>query len=214
MKVTKISIVIPVYNEEQTILMVLDRIAAVNLGTVEKEVIIVDDGSSDKTRTILRKLKKESTHKIHFHKKNMGKGYALRTGFSFATGDVIVVQDSDLEYHPKDIKHLLAAYKKNKAQVVYGSRMLGHKKIKHGGLQFYYGGRLINILTNLLYNTSITDEATGYKMFDTNLLQSIPLKCQRFEFCPEVTAKIAKRRIKIHEVPISYTGLYFFETVS
>jgi len=200
----KLSIIIPVYNEKDTILKILDQVNRVGLGEVAKEIIIVDDKSTDGTREILKSL--EDKFKIIYHEKNSGKSMALRTGFKQATGDWIVVQDADLEYDPNDFKLLLDKIREEGVKVVYGSRRLHHNyfKSRHSGHIFAIGGIFLTWLTNVLYKTKITDEPTCYKMFRADLLKSIDLKCKRFEFCPEVTAKVAKRGIKIHEMPINY----------
>lgn len=199
----KLSIIIPVYNEKNTILEILKKIETNNLTDLgfEKEIIIVDDGSTDGTLEILKGL--EKNYKIIYHPKNQGKGAAIRTGLKYATGDYTIIQDADLEYDPKDYKKLLECAIKNNAQVVYGSRNLNPKN-KYSSLLYYLGGVFLTFLTNILYNAKITDEATGYKLFKTEFLKSIPLDSKGFEFCPEITAKIAKRKIKIYEVPISY----------
>lgn len=198
-----LSIIIPAYNEENTILEILKRIEAANLNnsSFEKEIIIVDDGSTDGTRDILGKL--ESKYKIIYHSENQGKGAAIRTSLKYISGDYVIIQDADLEYDPQDYKKLLECAKKNNAQVVYGSRRLNPKN-KFSHFSYYLGGTFLTWLTNILYGTKITDESTGYKLFKTETIKSLPLKCQRFEFCPEVTAKIIKRNIKIYEVPIQY----------
>ena len=199
----KLSIIIPVYNEKNTIAEILKRIEAVDLGAA-KEVIIVDDFSTDGTGEILKSL--ENNYKIIYQPKNSGKGAALRAGFMEATGDWLVVQDADLEYNPNDFKAMLKLMREAGALVVYGSRRLEHSyfKTRHSGHIYAFGGIFITWFTNLLYGAKITDEPTCYKMFKTDFLKSINLECQRFEFCPEVTAKIARRGIKIYEVPISY----------
>ncbi|MBU1131193.1 glycosyltransferase family 2 protein [Patescibacteria group bacterium] len=200
----KLSILIPVYNEKETILRLLEKVGEVDLGRIEKEVIIIDDFSTDGTRELLQSIKNK--YKILFHDKNYGKGRAIRTGLEKVTGDWVIIQDADLEYNPDDIKVLLAKMLEPGVSVVYGSRRLNVNllKTKHSGLSFAIGGIFLTGLTNLLYKTKITDEAVCYKMFKTELLKSFNLESERFEFCPEVTAKTAKRKIKIHEVPINY----------
>ncbi len=202
-KITKLSIIIPVFNERATILKLLAKVEAADLG-VAKEIIIVDDFSADGTREILKKY--EQQYKILYHEKNYGKGRALRTGFAVATGDVVVVQDADLEYDPNDFRAMLKLMEETGSPVVYGSRRLQHRYLKshHSGHLYALGGIFITWLTNLLYGTKITDEPTCYKMFKQDFLKSINLECERFEFCSEITAKIAKRGIKIIEVPINY----------
>lgn len=200
----KLSIIIPAYNEEKTIKIILERIEAVDLENIEKEIIIVDDGSKDRTREILKEFKNK--HKIILHDKNQGKGMALRTGFKEATGDYIVIQDADLEYDPQDFKKMIALAKGKGARVIYGSRRLGPgwQKNPKAGWFYHLGGVFLAWLTNLLYRTRITDEATCYKMFEAKLLKSIDLKCRGFEFCPEITAKVARQGIEIHEISITY----------
>jgi glycosyltransferase involved in cell wall biosynthesis len=199
MKINKLSIVIPVYNEEKTLGGILARVEAVDLG-VEKEIILLDDGSRDGSRGILNEY--AGKHKVVFHEKNQGKGAALRTGFKETTGDYIVVQDADLEYDPEDFKKMIAVAEEKGARVVYGSRVL--QKNPKAGAFFYFGGRFLSWLANFLYGIKITDEPTCYKMFETQLLKSIPLACEKFEFCPEITAKVARLGVPIYEVAISY----------
>lgn len=201
---SKLSIIIPVYNEKNTITKVLSKIDNLNFGETQKEVVIVDDCSTDGTRDILKGL--IDRYKIVCHEKNKGKGAAIRSGLFFVTGDWVTIQDADLEYDSNDLKSLLEKIKRPGVSVVYGSRRLhcNYFARRHSGHIFALGGIFLTWLTNLLYQTMITDEPTCYKMFRTDLLKSLDLKCQRFEFCPEVTAKIAKKGIKIHEVPINY----------
>lgn len=201
----KLSIIIPVYNEKATIKDIIDKVRSVDLGQIEKEIIIVDDCSIDGTREILDTFNYADCA-IIYRDKNEGKGAALRSGFNAASGDWIVIQDADMEYDPNDLKLLLLKARDADVQVVYGSRRLNRNyfKDRHSGFIFALGGVFITWLTNLLYKTDITDEPTCYKMFKSDLLGKIDLKCRRFEFCPEFTAKIAKAGIKIHEVPINY----------
>ena len=198
-----LSILIPVYNEKNTISKILEKIEEVNLDkfSIEKEIIIIDDGSTDGTKDILRSL--GDKYKIVYHSKNKGKGSAIRTGLQYVSGDYVIIQDADLEYDPEDYKKLLDFALKNKAKVVYGSRQLNPGN-RHSYRSFYLGGIFLSLVVKFLYGTKITDESTCYKLFKTETIKSIPLKCKRFEFCPEITAKVAKRRIKIYEVPISY----------
>jgi glycosyltransferase involved in cell wall biosynthesis len=199
----KLSIIIPAYNEEKTIEALIKKVSEVFLEkSLEKEIIVVDDGSSDNTLNILEKIKNKYNFILEKHFKNQGKGSAIRTGIKKATGDFIIIQDADLEYDPNDYNKLLVPFFENDAKVVYGSRILGSKK--HGKWIFYLGGRGVTLATNIICQINITDEPTCYKVFERDLLNSLDLKCNGFEFCPEVTAKIAKRRIKIFEVPISY----------
>jgi len=199
--INKLSIIIPVYNEEKTIKQLLERVLAVDLGKIKKEIIVVNDGSTDRT---LDEIKKIKDIKLISYNKNIGKSSSLRTGFEQITGDVVVVQDGDMEYDPNDFKKLLRKMQTPGVQVVYGSRILGKRDINYSGLSFFVGGLALTKLVNFLYGAKITDEPTCYKMFETKLLQSLDLKSVRFEFCPEVTAKVLKKGIKIYEVPISY----------
>lgn len=205
MSKTKLSVIIPVYNESKTIKKILKKIEAVDL---KKEIIIVDDGSTDGTREILKALKRNSVFnsntKIVFHRKNKGKGSAIKTGLKYVKGNIVIIQDADLEYDPQDYLKLIQPVVDGKSKVVYGSRFKIAQKGRYSSLWFFLGGQLLTFLANLLYKTNITDEPTCYKVFDAQLLKSLNLNCQRFEFCPEVTAKIAKGGYKIHEVPIHY----------
>jgi len=212
--VKKLSIIIPAYNEQNTIKKIIRRINDVDLTSldVKKEIVVVDDGSKDETPQILKNIK---GIKVYSHKKNSGKGRAIRTGIKHATGDIILIQDADLEYNPKEYPLLIKPILRNKTGVVYGSRYLsslqrkknlGFLKKVHDGQYFlgYIGSRVLTLIANLLYGIHITDEATGYKVFRREVIKNINLKCEGFEFCPEVTAKIAKKGYKILEVPISY----------
>ena len=200
----RLSIIIPVYNERETILEILDRVKNVDLGQVEKEIIIVDDCSTDGTRTLLEPFKNQ--YKIIFHAQNYGKGRAIRTALKYITGNLVIIQDADLEYEPNDIKAILNKMLEPGVLVVYGSRRINknYSRGKYSGFIYAIGGIFLTMLTNFLYGIKITDEPICYKMFKTDLLRELDLKCERFEFCPEVTAKIAKKKIKIHEVPVSY----------
>jgi dolichol-phosphate mannosyltransferase len=198
-----LSVIIPVYNERDTILKILEKVKSVKIDKIDKEIIIVDDFSTDGTREILESLKgKDEKLKIIFQKKHVGKGFAIRTALKFVEGEIVLIQDADLEYDPNEYPKLIEPILEGKAKVVYGSRVF--KKNPKASIIFYIGGRFLSFLTNLLYGTNITDEPTGYKVFSTDVLKSIDLKCLGFEFCPEVTAKVAKKGYKIYEVPINY----------
>lgn len=199
----KLSIIIPAFNEKATIEQVLAKVENTDLGVV-KEIIIVDDYSSDGTREVLKKY--ENKFIVLYHKKNHGKGRAIRTGLERASGDWVVIQDADLEYDPADLKILLNKIQEPEVLVVYGSRRLNKDYFKepHSSHLYSLGGIFLSWLANFLYGTDLTDEPTCYKMFRRDLLSSLNLQCERFEFCPEFTAKVAKRKIKIYEVPISY----------
>lgn len=204
----KLSVVMPVFNEKATIREIIDKVLAVDL---DKELIIVDDGSTDGTRDILKELEPSlgGSARIFYLDRNRGKGWAVRQGIAQATGDVLVIQDADLEYEPEEFHNLLEPFQKGRAAVVYGSRFLG------GHRTGYYwttlGNKLLTWLTNVIYNTNLTDMETCYKLFAMDVIREIPLKCQRFEFEPEVTAKVLKRGVHIYEVPISYIGREYSE---
>ena len=200
----KLSLIIPVYNEKNTILEILAKVGRVDLGETAKEVIIVDDFSSDGTREILQSL--AGQYQIIFHDQNYGKGLAIRSALKKVSGDWTVIQDADLEYEPEDLKKLLNKIQEPGVAAVYGSRRLNRSYFseRHSGFVYAMGGIFLTGLANLLYGVNITDEANCYKMVKTDLLRSLDLKCRRFEFCPEVTAKLGKRKIKIHELPVRY----------
>jgi dolichol-phosphate mannosyltransferase len=197
----KLSIVIPAYNEEKTLLKVLEKVKKVDLGSIEKEIIIVDDASKDNTAEIIRKLPKSI--KRAFHAKNQGKGAAVRDGIEKATGDIVIIQDADLEYDPEDYKKVIKPIVDGKAEVVYGSRAL-NKNNRYSYVSFMLGGKLVTFMTNLLFFSRLTDEPTCYKTFKASVIKKIKIEHNRFEWEPEVTAKILKKGIKILEVPISY----------
>jgi len=198
-----LSIIIPIYNEKETIMELLDRIKNVGLKK-EYEILMIDDGSKDGTRELLEKLKDEKKYKIFFKDKNSGKGESLKLGFKNAVGDYVIVQDADLEYDPKDYLKLLDEIEKNKKTVVYGSRFMGNYKDMSS--LHYFGNQFLTLITNLLYGVKLTDMETCYKLFPRELIQNMKLRASRFEFEPEVTAKIIKKGYKIKEVPISYAG--------
>jgi len=202
----EVSVIIPVYNEKGTIQQVIEQVQQVPFVT---EIIIVDDCSKDGTREILQQsLWPEHVH-IYYHEKNMGKGAGIRTAAQYATKDVIVIQDADLEYDPKDLQTVLRPIADGKADVVYGSRFLG---IHRAFLFWHYvGNKLLTFITNLLYNNMLTDMETGYKAFRAPILKSITIRSNRFDFEPEITAKVLKRRYRIYEVPIYYAGRDFEE---
>jgi len=202
-----LSVIIPAYNEKKTIKEIITKIKSIK---IPKEIIIIDDFSIDGTREFLEKLN-DPQIKIFFHKKNYGKSHGVRTGIKESKGDIIIIQDADLEYDPQDYYNLVEPIKNGKTKVVYGTRF--HRKKGHPSLlhpyqnlfnPFYFGNRILTTLANLLYKANITDEPTCYKVFDAKVLKSINLKSERFEFCPEVTAKVKKKGYKIYEVPINY----------
>ena len=193
-----VSVIVPVYNE----VMHLDELlSAVLASPVPKEVIIVDDGSTDGTRDKLRALPAMDNVTVVFHERNCGKGASIRTALGYARGEYILIQDSDLEYDPQDYPALLRPLQSGSANVVYGVRPDRPER----GLRFFLGAKLLTHLTNFLYRAGIHDEATCYKVFRRSVLAQVKLDCQRFEFCPEVTAKLCRMGEKIAEVPISYS---------
>ncbi len=203
----KLSVIVPVFNERNTVVEILRRMRAVDL-PVDREFVVVDDGSDDGTRSVLTQLG-DSTVKIVSHPENRGKGAAIRTGLEHVTGDLVLIQDADLEYDPEDWPKLLAPMLKGKAQVVYGSRITG----EHRNMLYLHwvGNKMLSLVTNLLYNTTLSDMETCYKLFDREVLRPIIVKSDRFDFEPEITAKVLRQGIRIYEVPISYAGREFDE---
>jgi len=202
-RIPRLSVLIPVFNEQDTIESVLADVMAV---PIDMEVIVVDDGSTDLTRERLRNIIHDDRLKIIYAPQNAGKGAAIREALAHASGEVIVIQDADREYDPRDFLPMLAQIDAG-AAVVYGTRLsTAAARLNNEGKRdkFYYGRRLLPFVTNFLYGTRITDEATCYKMFRRDVLTSIPLRAERFDFCPEVTAKVARRGYRIYEVPVHY----------
>lgn len=198
-----LSIIIPCFNEERTLRKITDLIKKAPTPGLKKEIIVVDDGSTDGTVDILSYLANNGLKVIRLNA-NSGKGNAIREGIKHATGEITIIQDADLEYDPNDYQKLVEPILSGESQVVYGSRILNKKNAKGADPISYLGGLFLTRLANLLYRTRITDVCTCYKVFETSILQNIDLKCYRFDFCQEVTAKIAKKGIKISERPISY----------
>ena len=203
----KLSVVIPVYNEKKTLNELILRVEAVS---IDKEVIIVDDASTDGTRDLLKKYEKKEGFEVIYQPKNKGKGAALRAGFKIVKGEVIIIQDADLEYNPKDFHVLLGPIFDKRADVVYGSRFLGGS---HRVLFFwhYLANKFLTTLSNMFTNINLTDMETGYKAFRREVIESISLKSNRFGFEPEFTMKVAQRKFVIYEVPISYDGRDYSE---
>ena len=202
-----LSIVIPVYNEKNTLHTLLTRVEAVDY---EKQIVLVDDCSTDGTREIIKEYEGREGYKVLMHDQNQGKGAALRTGFAAATGDIIIIQDADLEYDPKDYGKLLEPILDGRADVVFGSRFLGGP---HRVMFFwhYVGNMMLTTLSNMMTNLNLTDMETCYKAFTRKVLDSISLKCDRFGFEPEFTSKVARKNFRIYEVPISYSGRDYAE---
>lgn len=198
----KLSIIIPCYNERKTISECLKKVLSVNLGDMEKEIIVVDDNSTDGTREILKETKEKSV-KVIFYSKNSGKGSAIRSALPHITGDIVIIQDADLEYDPRDYRKLLDVIINKNASVVYGSRRLNHEN-RWSYTSYALGGIFLTFLTNFLYGSNITDEPTCYKMFRSEIIKKMGLESSGFEFCSEITAKALKMGLKIHEVPITY----------
>jgi glycosyltransferase involved in cell wall biosynthesis len=221
----KLSIIIPVYNEVATLREILRRVRAVKVVVptgfdadgnndqtvrLEKEIIVVDDGSEDGSREVLQEEAAQGDLCVFYHEHNQGKGAAVRTGFQNATGDFLVIQDADLEYDPREYRLLLQPILEGRANVVYGSRFRGGPT-KTMFFMHMLGNRFLTLVTNILYDTILSDMETCYKCFRSELIRDIPLRARGFEFEPEVTAKVLKRGHRIYEVPISYTGREFEE---
>ena len=216
----RLSIVMPVYNEAATLAEIIRQVQMADVGEIEKELVIVDDFSTDGSREMLQELAGQvrvapegkafdQPIKVFFHEFNQGKGAALRTGFAQTSGDYVIIQDADLEYDPQEYNKLLAPILKGKAEVVYGSRFTGERR----NMLFWHwaGNRLLTLVANALYNTTLSDMETCYKLFPGSLIRSINIRTNRFNFEPEITAKVLKKRIRIYEVPISYFGREFEE---
>jgi glycosyltransferase involved in cell wall biosynthesis len=221
----KLSIIIPIYNEATTLREILRRVRAVNVVVpvgfeasnddgqqvhLEKEIIAVDDGSEDGSREILQEEAAHGDVRAFYHEHNWGKGAAIRTGFENATGDFFIIQDADLEYDPREYRLLLQPILEGRAKVVYGSRFRGGPT-KTMFFMHMLGNRFLTLVTNVLYDTILSDMETCYKCFRAEVIRNIPLRARGFEFEPEVTAKVLKRGHRIYEVPISYTGREFQE---
>ena len=203
----KLSIVIPIYNERETLETLIAKVNAVDY---DKEILLIDDFSSDGTREVLKKYENKENFQVLYHDHNQGKGAALRTGFSNVNGDIIIIQDADLEYNPADYGTLIEPILDGRADVVYGSRFLGGP---HRVLLFWHsiGNMVLTTFSNMLTNINLTDMETGYKVFTKRVNDTLTFKCDRFGFEPEFTAKVAKTNFRIYEVPISYNGRDYSE---
>ncbi|MDD3237894.1 MAG: glycosyltransferase family 2 protein [Candidatus Gastranaerophilales bacterium] len=205
----KISIIVPIYNEIDSINEIIEKINNTDFDSLEKEIILVDDASTDGSTDILKGM--QDRYKIIFHTKNQGKGAALRTGFAAATGDITIIQDADLEYNPEDYIPLVKAIKKGNADVVYGSRLYNKDYEQNFLKTSLFANKFLTKMTNILFFANLTDMETCYKAFKSNILKEITIKSDRFDFEPEITAKILKKGIKIKEHPISYNGRQYEE---
>ena len=205
----QLSVVIPIYNEIATLEELVRRVQAVD---IDKELVLVDDGSTDGTRELLTRLEKEYDNiQVHLHEANQGKGAALRTGFKHCKGDIVIVQDADLEYDPAEYPRLIKPILDGRADVVYGSRFVGGDE--HRVLYFWHmvGNRMLTLLSNMMTNLNLTDMETCYKVFRREVIQDISIEEDRFGFEPEITAKMARKRVAIYEIGISYSGRTYDE---
>lgn len=205
----KISIVVPVYNEINTIDKILEKLENTDFCSLEKEIILVDDMSTDGSREKLQNL--ENKYKVFYHDVNRGKGAAIRTAMQNISGDIMVIQDADLEYDPKDYKDLIQLIIDDKADVVYGSRLTGAKPSRSFMFTHWLGNKVLTLTTNILYGATLTDMETCYKAFRSSFLEGISIKSDRFDFEPEITAKVLKKRARLYELPISYYGREYSE---
>lgn len=212
----KISVIMPVYNEHETLEEIVNQVITVNVNDYNQperhidELVIVDDGSTDGSRDIMKQWDNHPVIRVVLHEQNSGKGSAVRTGFQTATGDIFIIQDADLEYDPRDYKDVFRPILEGRADVVYGSRFLG-KPARKMNFSHRIGNFFLTMLTNLLYNLDLSDMETCYKAFRADLVRDIPLRSRRFDFEPEITAKVAKRGYRVYEVAISYYGREFEE---
>ena len=206
----KLSIIIPVYNEIVTIKTIIDKVKKSNVGTCQIEIIVIDDASTDGTKEILNTIS-DQVDKIIFNPTNRGKGYSVRKGIDSSSGEIILIQDADLEYDPDDYKHLIAPIVDGKADVVFGSRFIGGQERRVMYFWHTLANQCLTLLSNMMTNLNLTDMETCYKVFKKSDLKKIVLKEDRFGFEPEITAKIAKLKVKIYEVGISYSGRTYAE---
>lgn len=202
----KLSIIIPIYNEEKLLPEVLKRVRALEL---DKELILVDDCSHDGTRDILAEEEKHPDTKVLYHERNIGKGGAIRTGLEHFTGDIVIIQDADLEYRPEEIPGIIKYIENGEEEIVYGSRFMG--SVKGMRLPNRVANWLLPQIVKILYGQKLTDEATAYKAFRAHIIREVDLECTGFEFCPEITAKVIRKGYKIKEVPITFVARTFCE---
>ena len=207
----KLSIIIPAYNEDRTLEELIRKVKDVNLGQIKKEIIIVDDGSSDESIIILKEKIEPIVDKVIYKKKNMGKGAAVKTGFENATGDFVIIQDADLEYDPDEYNRLLEPILEDKADVVYGSRFMGGRPHRVHMFWHQVGNNFLTTLSNIFTNLNLTDIETCYKMFKKEVIDSIKIEENRFGLEPELTAKVARGKWRVYEVGISYYGRSYKE---
>lgn len=203
----KITILIPVYNEVNTLIPILEKLESIDFYGLEKEIILIDDYSTDGTKELYKNL----NYKVLYHEKNMGKGASLRDGFKEATGDIVTIQDADLEYNPEDLLPLVKAVLDNETDVAYGSRFMNIDKSKNFMLTHFLGNKMLTIITNLLYGATLTDMETCYKVFKAEYVKHLDIKSNRFDFEPEITAKVLKQGARLKEVPITYVARGFEE---
>ncbi|WP_303673255.1 glycosyltransferase family 2 protein [Vampirovibrio chlorellavorus] len=206
-----ISILIPVFNEIRFLSALLEKVNAVDFCGLQKQIILVDDGSTDGTRDLLKRYEGQPPYTVLYHTHNQGKGAALRTAIQHASGDIIVIQDADLEYDPKDYPELIQLILDGKADVAYGSRLTAGKPVRAFNVLHYFGNKFLTFMTNILYNTTLTDMETCYKAFRAEFLKDVVIRSNRFDFEPEITAKVLKRGARLYEAPISYSGRNFDE---
>ncbi|MBX9878488.1 MAG: glycosyltransferase family 2 protein [Candidatus Obscuribacterales bacterium] len=212
MQPKKVSVLMPVFNEVKTLTQVLESVSSANYCGLDKEIVLVDDGSTDGTRELLASLDTgKYSARVFFHEKNQGKGAALRTAQGHAEGDIILIQDADLEYSPKEYPNLLQPILEGHADVVYGSRLSGGSVTRAFNFTHYLGNKFLTLLTNILYNCTITDMETCYKVFKAPVFKKVIIRSNRFDFEPEITAKILKQGVRIYELPISYYGRDYSE---